>query len=65
MVEFLDFYLGGKAVAVPALREHHVIALHPLVPGEKVDITPVQCIADMEIARGIGRGRIDHKLRLC
>ena len=63
MVEFLDFYFGGKAMAVPALREHYVVAFHPLIACKEVDITPVQCVTDMEISRGIRRGRIDHELR--
>ena len=64
MVEFLDFDFGGEAVAVPPLREHHVVSFHPLIAGKKIDIAPVQRIADMEIAGRVGRGGIDNKLRL-
>ncbi|KAF5036946.1 hypothetical protein DSECCO2_569830 [anaerobic digester metagenome] len=60
-VGLLDLHLGGKAVAVPSLGEHDVVAAHTLVPRDKVDVAPVQCVADMEVTGGIRRRRIDDE----
>jgi hypothetical protein len=49
-------------MAVPSLGKHDIIAQHPLIAGNKIDIAPIEGISDMEIAGRIrGRG-IDDKL---
>ncbi|KUK61769.1 MAG: hypothetical protein XD82_0957 [Methanoculleus marisnigri] len=60
-VSLLDLHLGGEAVAVPPLREHHVKTAHTLVPRDKVDVAPVQCVPDMEVAGRIRRRRVDDE----
>jgi len=64
VVDLFYFDLCGKSVAVPSLWKHDIIALHALVAGREVDVAPVEGIADVEIARRVGRGCIDDVLRL-
>ncbi len=44
----LDFY--AQSVAVPALWEQHVVALHAFVAGYHVEVCPVQHVAHVEFA---------------
>ena len=39
-----------KSVAVPALREQHVEALHAFVAGNHVEVCPVKDVAHVEFA---------------
>ncbi len=48
-------------MAVPALWEVHVVAFHPLVSGDEVDVTPVQRVPNVELSARIGRWSIDAK----
>ena len=41
VVGLFHFDLGRQSVAVPALREHDVIAGHALVPGDDIHVNPV------------------------
>jgi len=60
----LHLDLGRQAVAVPTLWEHHIISTHPFVPGNEIDIAPVQGIAYVEIACWVGRRCINNILGL-
>src|SRR3990172_768961 len=48
-------------MAVPALREQHVEALHTFEAGNHVKVGPVKDIAHVQLARGVGRRRVDAK----
>ncbi len=37
----LYLHLGGQTMAVPSLREHHIIAPHTLVSGYEIYVAPV------------------------
>ena len=55
----LDFY--AQAVAVPALREKHVEALHAFVAGNHVKVGPIQNVAHVQFARRVRRRSIYAK----
>ena len=59
----LDLDLGGQAVAVPPLREHDVVAPHSPVPGQEVDVAPVEGVPDVEVPGRVRRRGVDHELR--
>ena len=64
VVQLLHLHLCGKAVAVPALWEHDIVALHALVTGHEINVAPVESVPDMEVSRRIRRGSVDDVLRL-
>ena len=46
-------------MAVPALWEMHIVALHPLVTGHEIDVAPVESVSNMKISTRVGRGGVN------
>ena len=57
-------FTSSEQSALAGDQTEGVEALHALVAGEEVDVTPVQRIADMEVPGRVGRRGIDDELRL-
>src|SRR5437773_5012172 len=55
--------LGGKSERVPAHRLQHVVAAHPVVPGENVADGIVPHVPHVQLPRGVGEHRQAIKLR--
>jgi len=64
-VGLLDLHLGWETVAVPPLGEHYVEPAHTLIACDKVDVAPVQGIADMEVAGRVRRRSVDDEPGFC
>jgi hypothetical protein len=61
-VLFLDLPFDGQAVAVPARDVVAVLAHHLLAAADQVFEDFVECVADVEIAVGVGGAIMQHEL---